>query len=403
MLSVDEARARILRPFAPLPSEWVPLSAAHGRVLAEDLVAGRDHPPDAVSAMDGYAIRAADLQAGEARLQVIGEAPAGHRFAGEIGPGEAVRIFTGGSLPAGADAIAIQEHAQREGGQVILKGAVAPGAHVREAGLDFRAGEIGLMAGRRLTARDLGLAAAMNHGWVRLRRRPQVALLATGDELVRPGAAFGPDNIVSSSPPALAAMIAAFGGEAVDLGIVRDDPKALADRAADFAGVDLVVTLGGASVGEHDLIRSTLGDEGLDLDFWQIAMRPGKPLLFGHIRGVPLLGLPGNPVSAGVCTILFVRAVIRRLVGLDPTLDLVPAVLGRALPPNDAREEYLRATGRRVETGDLEVVPASRQDSSMFATFTRATHLVRRPAHAPALATGTPVEAIPLDAMGLGI
>ncbi len=396
MLPVSEALERMIAPFAPLPAEWVHLAAAEGRVLARDLVATRDQPPQAVSAMDGYAVRAADLAAGRARLRLIGAAPAGGHFAGELRPGETVRIFTGGPLPAGADAVALQENARAEGDRVELEGALEPGTYVRPAGLDFRQGEVGLAAGTRLSARHLGLAAALNHAWIPVRRRPRVALLATGDELVMPGQPLGPSQIVSSNTPALAAMVRVWGGEALDLGIARDDPKALAEIAADLAGVDLVVTLGGASVGERDLIRAVLGEHGLELDFWQIAMRPGKPLLFGRIRGVPLLGLPGNPVSAGVCAVLFVRAILCRCLGLDPRPPEVPAVLGRALPPNDRREEYLRASWRWREDGQLEVFPAERQDSSMLAVFARADCLVRRPAFAPAMPQGTRVSALPL-------
>jgi molybdopterin molybdotransferase len=403
MIAVEEALARMLGSFAPLPEEWVQLTSAHGRVLAQDLRASRPQPPQAVSAMDGYAVRAHDLASGKARLRVLGAAPAGQSFADRVEPGETVRIFTGGALPAGSDAVALQENARREGDWVEIEGRVEAGAYVRPAGLDFREDEVVLPRDRRLSARDLGLAASLNRAWLPVRRRPRIALLATGDELVMPGEPLGPDQIASSNAVALGAMIETWGGVASDLGIVRDEAGELARVAADLAGVDLVVTLGGASVGERDLVRGVLGEHGLELDFWKIAMRPGKPLLFGSIRGVPLLGLPGNPVSAGVCAVLFVRAIICRLLGLDPQPPEIPGVLGRALGPNDQRQEYLRAKARWRSDGRLEVLPADRQDSSMLSIFAHADCLVKRAPFAPAMAPGTRVAVLLLGAAPSGV
>jgi molybdopterin molybdotransferase len=403
MIAVEEALARILGSFKPLPEEWVQLSSAHGRVLAQDLRATRSQPPQAVSAMDGYAVRAHDLASGRARLRVLGAAPAGQSFAEQVEAGETVRIFTGGALPAGTDAVALQENARRDGDWVEIEGQVETGACVRPAGLDFRKDEVVLSRDRRVSARDLGLAASLNRAWLPVRRRPRIALLATGDELVMPGEPLGPDQIVSSNAVALGAMIETWGGVASDLGIVRDEAEDLGRVAADLAGVDLVVTLGGASVGERDLVRGVLGEHGLELDFWKIAMRPGKPLLFGSIRGVPLLGLPGNPVSAGVCAVLFVRAVICRLLGLDPQPPEIQGVLGRTLAPNDQRQEYLRAEARWRSDGRLEVLPAERQDSSMLSIFARADCLVKRAPFAPAMAPGTGVPVLLLRAAALGV
>jgi molybdopterin molybdotransferase len=403
MLAVEEAHARIVAAFAPLPSEWVHLAAAAGRVLSRDLVAGRDQPPGDTSAMDGYAVRAADLASGSATLRVVGSAPAGGSCDAELGPGETVRIFTGGLLPRGADAVALQENAGADGDRVRIEGAIEPGTFVRPAGLDFRRGERALPAGRRLSARDMGLAAALNHAWLPVRRRPRVALLATGDELVLPGQPLGPSQIVNSNTVALAAMVRHWGGKAVDLGIVRDRPDSLAEASAQLHGVDLAVTLGGASVGERDLVRAVLGEHGLTLDFWQIAMRPGKPLMFGRVQGVPLLGLPGNPVSAGVCAVLFVRAAICALLGLDPAPPEVPGVLGAPLGANDHRQEYLRAGAAWRDDGRLEAIPAPRQDSSMLATFARADCLIKRAPFAPAMAPGTPVSLLLLGSAPLGI
>jgi molybdopterin molybdotransferase len=387
----------------PLPSEWVHLGAAHGRVLAEDLVATRDQPPHAISAMDGYAVRAADLAGGGATLRLVGAAPAGGAFEGAIGPGEAVRIFTGGPLPAGADAIALQENATAEGERVRLEGRVEPGTYVRPAGLDFEQGEVALPAGKRLSARDIGFAAALNHAWLSVRRRPRIAVLATGDELVMPGQPLQAHQIVSSNSAALAAMIATWGGEACDLGIAADRPEALAAVVSRLTGVDLVVSLGGASVGERDLVRTVLARHGLAIDFWQIAMRPGKPLMFGRVHDVPLLGLPGNPVSVGVCAVLFVRAAICVLLGLDPAPPEVPAVLGAPLGANDRRQDYLRGQVEWQGDGRLSVLPAPRQDSSMLATFARADCLIKRPPHAPAIGPGTVVSVLLLGSGPVGI
>jgi len=394
MLPVEEALERVVAGLTPLPLEWVHLGAAHGRVLAKDLVASRDQPPHAISAMDGYAVRAADLADGRATLRLIGAAPAGSTDQTAIGPGETVRIFTGGRLPSGADAIALQENAQADGDHVRLEGRVEPGTYVRPAGLDFRQGDLALAAGERLGARNLGLAAALNHAWLPVRRRPRVAVLATGDELVMPGQPLAAHQIVNSNSTTLAAMVAVWGGEAHDLGIVADRPEELADIAPQLGSFDLVVTAGGASVGDHDLIRGVLGEHGFELDFWQIAMRPGKPLIFGRIHGVPMLGLPGNPVSAGVCAILFVRAAIRALLGMDPALPEVAAILGAPLGANDRRQDYLRAHADWREDGRIEVHPAPRQDSSMLAVFARATCLIKRPPLAPAVAAGATVPVV---------
>jgi molybdopterin molybdotransferase len=403
MLAVEEALERIVGGLVPLPPEWVHLGAAHGRVLAKDLVASRDQPPHAISAMDGYAVRAADLAGGHATLRLVGTAPAGGAFEAALGPGETVRIFTGGLLPPGADAIALQEKARADGDQVRLEGRVEPGAYVRPAGLDFKRGDLGLAAGECLGARNLGLAAALNHAWLPVRRKPRVALLATGDELVMPGQPLAAHQIVNSNSAALAAMVAAWGGEPCDLGIVADRPEELAAIAPHFKGVDLVVTAGGASVGERDLVRSVLGEHGFELEFWQIAMRPGKPLMFGRIKGVPMLGLPGNPVSAGVCAILFVRAAIRALLGMDPSLPEVPAILAEPLGPNDRRQDYLRAHAAWREDGRIEVHPAAKQDSSMLALFARAMCLIKRPPSAPALPAGATVPVVLLVSESVGV
>ncbi|MDF1587201.1 molybdopterin molybdotransferase MoeA [Marinimicrococcus flavescens] len=395
MLAVAEARARILEALNPGPGEWLPLSEALDRVLAADLVARRSQPPCAVSAMDGYAVRAGETQAPERWFGVVGESRAGGPPPPPVGAGQAVRIFTGAPLPEGADAIAIQENARREGSRVRFLRACTAGEFVRPAGLDFAEGWTGLAAGMLLGPLELGLAGAMGHGWLPVRRRPRVAILATGDELVRPGEPVPPAGIVSSNSTALAALVRRWGGEPVDLGIAADHHDALADALSQARGADLLLTTGGASVGEYDLLRPALGEAGMELDFWKIAMRPGKPLIFGKVMGVPLLGLPGNPVSAAVCAVVFLRPVLQQLLGRPTGLPLESAPLAAPLQANDEREEYMRATIEQGPSGPV-LRPASRQDSSMFATLARADALVVRPPHAPPAAAGELVPWVPL-------
>jgi molybdopterin molybdotransferase len=405
MISVQEALARILADLPLLPTEVVDLAHSAGRALAEDVVARVTQPPTDVSAMDGYAVRAADVAKPPARLTIIGEAAAGGGFQGSVGPGQTVRIFTGGPVPAGADAIVMQEdtEASDEHATVTVNESSAEGRHIRPAGLDFTAGQVGLTAGRALGARDVGLAAAMNVPWLSVRRKPRVALLATGDEIVRPGEPLGPNQIVSSNALALAALIEAGGAEAIDLGIARDDEASLRRLLAASKGVDMLVTLGGASVGEHDLVRQVLGEEGLLLDFWQIAMRPGKPLIFGRIGETVMLGMPGNPVSSLVCGLIFLRPALRRMLGLSTEDGLrQTATLGRALSANGQREHYMRAELVRRD-GALVATPFEQQDSSMLSHFARAGCLVVRPPHAAAAAAGDRVEIVSLGHAGEGI
>jgi len=398
MIPTTEARQRILAALAPVPTEWVGLAECAGRVLAEDVAARTTQPPQDVSAMDGYALREADVRFVPVTLTLAGEAPAGGQFAGTVQRGQCVRIFTGGPVPPGADTIVIQERVRAEGPRITIQQAPVAGMHIRKAGLDFRAGQVALNAGHTLTARDAGLAAAMNRPWLRVRRRPRVAIVSTGDELELPGDPLGPNQIVASNGFALSAFAAQWGALPVHLGIVRDRPEAFARLAGELSNVDLLVTSGGASVGDYDLVRSALGQQGLTIDFWQIAMRPGKPLLFGRLGATPLLGLPGNPVSALVCAVLFLRPAIQRLLGASSAGEVpdVPALLGRDLPANDAREDFLRATLTRDEGGRWIATPFPIQDSSMLSLLARADCLVQRPAKAPAAKAGETVRTIPL-------
>jgi len=332
-----------------------------------------------------------------ARLKVIASVPAGQSYDGALGAGEAVRIFTGAPVPAGADAIVIQEDTERDGDRVTVKEGAPAGRYVRRAGLDFAAGSIGLKAGRRLTARDVGLAAAMNRPWLLVHRQPRVAILPTGDEVVMPGDPVGPNQIVSSNALALGALVESLGAIPIQLPIAPDDSAALQRIAEGARGADLLVTTGGASVGEHDLVRDALGRTGLEIDFWTVAMRPGKPLMVGRFRDTPMIGLPGNPVSTLVCGLLFVKPAIERLQGLAaPEEPTVRARLKVPLAANDRRQDYLRATLARASDGTLEVEPFRVQDSSVMSLLAAADCLVIRLPHAPAAAVGDWVETIPL-------
>jgi len=401
MLSVEEARGTILAALTPTAPETVALAAGHGRVLASPVLSRRTQPPADVSAMDGYAVRAADAAEG-ARLAVIGTAPAGHPFAGTVGPGQAVRIFTGGFMPDGADSVLLQEDAEREGETVRVQEAVAPGRWVRRQGLDFAEGDALIAPGRRLTARDIGLVAASGNPWLTVHRRPVIGILATGDEIALPGDPVPPGGIVSSNAHALAALIHASGAEPVVLPIAPDDPAAIADAARAARTFDMLVTTGGASVGEHDLVQSALGPEGFELGFWKIAMRPGKPLIWGRLGQTPLLGLPGNPVSALVCGIVFLVPALAALSGLPATgLRTEPARLGAPLKANDRRADYLRATLGTDSAGRMVATAFPAQDSSMMATLARADALILRAPHAEALPAGAEVPVIRLDLLGL--
>lgn len=401
MISVEEARGRIVDTLRPGPAEIVALADAWNRVTAAGLVARLTQPPADVSAMDGYALRAAD-GALNAALTVIGAAPAGHPFAGQVGPGQAIRLFTGSLVPSGADAILLQEDATRVGDTVRVNEAVTAGRHIRRAGQDFAAGDEVIPAGRRMTARDVGLAAAANHPWLSVHRRPRVAILATGDEIALPGEPIPPGGIVSSNSHALAALVRAAGGEPMILPIARDEHAAIGAVADSIAGMDMLVTTGGASVGDHDLVISALRARGMTLDFWQIAMRPGKPLLFGQLGATPVLGLPGNPVSAMVCAILFLLPALSRLSGLPAAPPPVSfAVLGAALKANDKRADHLRAMVSTDPAGRIVVTPFPVQDSAMLRRLAHADALILRAPHAPPLLEGAEVSIIRLDSLGL--
>ncbi len=397
-ITVAEALARILAGVVPTAPEPVAIAAAHGRTLAAPLAARFTQPPFDASAMDGYAVRGADIAVRPAALTVIGEAAAGHPFAGSLGPREAVRIFTGAPLPHGADAVVIQENTTRAGTALAVGAGECDAEHIRRAGLDFRTGDVRLAGGRRLGPREVTLAAAMGHGQLAVRRRPRVAILATGDELVLPGETPGPGQITASNHLGVAGLVLQSGGDPLFLGIARDSSASLDAHIAASAGADVLVTIGGASVGDHDLVAPALLARGMTLDFWKIAMRPGKPLMFGRLAGQRVLGLPGNPVSALICARLFLVPLLQALLAqdLDTTAALaVPA--GIALGANGPRAHYMRATRRRDATGALVVVPAASQDSSLLSALAAADCLLVRPIDAPAVPAGTIVPVLPLD------
>ena len=399
LMSVAEALRRVLDGAEPLKPESVPLLDAHGRVLARDVSALRTQPPADVSAMDGYAVRAADVAGVPVKLKLIGEIAAGHAFAWRVGAGEAARIFTGGLMPAGADTIVIQENTRREGDTVIVTSPAPPNKHVRVGGLDFKQGDVLLKAGKRLTPRDLMLAAAMNHPELPVHRRPRVAVLGTGDELVPPGSTPGPAEIVYSNGFALLAMARHEGADVIDLGIAPDrlDETIAAVQRARALKVDVLVTSGGASVGDYDLVQSAFTAEGMRLSFWKIALRPGRPLMHGRIGDMQVLGLPGNPVSAYVCAVLFLLPLIRRLSGrTEVSLPIEAATLGQALPANDERADYMRASLRPSGAG-ATVYPFPLQDSSMVAPLAEAHCLLVREPFAPPAAIGEACNIIRLQ------
>lgn len=399
LLSVAEALERVLAHAEPLPPQEIPLEQADGAVLATDLKALRTQPPADVSAMDGYAVRAADVGNAPVRLRVIGEVAAGRPFAASVGAGQAARIFTGGFVPEGADTVVIQEVTARSGDEVEIQKATAKGRNVRVKGLDFRAGETLLKKGHRLTPRDLALAAGMNHPLVPVYRRPHIALFATGDELVPPGREPGPGQIVYSNGFSLAALARAEGAEVTELGVVHDTLQATVTAIRDARGLpaDILVTTGGASVGEYDLVQQAFAKEGMDLSFWKVAMRPGRPLMHGRLGDMHVLGLPGNPVSSYVCAFLFLVPLIRRMSGrADLVRPTEQATLGCDLPENDERADYLRALLADGPDGAV-ATPFPVQDSSMMAPLAKAGCLVVRAPHAPAAKAGDRCEMLRLE------
>ncbi|MER8638289.1 gephyrin-like molybdotransferase Glp [Mesorhizobium sp. M1365] len=398
LVPVAEALERLLDGAAALPGERVALLDAADRVLAEPVVALRTQPPFNASAMDGYAVRAADIASVPARLSVVGMAPAGRGFAGTVQQRQAVRIFTGAPLPEGADTIVIQENVRDlGGGSVEVTERTVQGRNIRRLGLDFAKGDVLLPKGRLLDPAALSLAASANHPEVRVVKRPLVAIIATGDELLPPGSDLGPDQIISSNAYGVAAAAQSVGARALDLGIAPDRREAIAAlvEKAVKAGANVIVTLGGASVGDHDFVHDVLTGQGMTLDFWKIAMRPGKPLMFGRLGDIRCIGLPGNPVASLVCTQLFLKPLLARLGGRAFQQDIRRARLGAAMPANDLRQDYVRAVVID-DAGTLVATPFGIQDSSMLKMLADADGLIVRAPFAPAAAAGSPCDVLML-------
>jgi molybdopterin molybdotransferase len=397
--TVEEALARVLDGVRPVDgTRTCDLLAAHGAVLAEPVVARLTQPPFAASAMDGYAVRAADIAHGTARLKLIGAAAAGHGFAGTVGPGEAVRIFTGAPLPHGADAIVIQEDTTAETGTVVIHVGIADADHIRPRGGDFAAGAALIAPGQQLGARHLTLAAAAGHATLQVRRPPRVAILATGDELVAPGTTPQQDQIVCSNPYGVAAVVRAAGGEPHLLGIARDTSASLQEKMASAADADVLVTLGGASVGDHDLVGPVLAARGIDLAFWKIAMRPGKPMMFGTLGHQRVLGLPGNPVSSLITARLFLMPLVEALAGRRPQASIAAtAPLAVAVERNGPRAHYMRGRWITGPDGHPGVAPVASQDSSLLTPLAAADVLIVRPIGAPAAEIGDRVPILAID------
>ncbi|WP_416355723.1 gephyrin-like molybdotransferase Glp [Aureimonas phyllosphaerae] len=401
LVPFDEAVERLLRNVSPVDGiEAIAIEDACGRVLPADLHARRTQPAFDASAMDGYAVRAADLTGPSPVLKVVGESAAGHAFSGSLSTDEAVRIFTGAPVPDGADAVVIQENTDRPAeSKVRILERVEPGAHIRRAGNDFRLSDVLAPAASRLTPAACALAASGGYGTIEVRRRVRVAIAATGDELVPPGTPAGPSQTVASNTLAISMIVRVIGGSVIDLGIIPDrrDDLASAIERAQNARADILVTVGGASVGDHDLVGPVLTEAGATLDFWRVAMRPGKPLMAGSLGPMRILGLPGNPASSLVTAELFLRPLIEKLSGAAPVSRRRRGILGLDVKANDKRTDFLRAHIQIDPAGSpCRVVPLPRQDSSLLSVFARADALLVRPAFAPAAVAGEPCEYVML-------
>ena len=402
MLSVDEALERILSSVMPTGTETVPIAEAGNRILAEPVIARLNQPPFDCSAMDGYALIAPEPVTYPFTAEIIGESAAGMHFTGTLHPGQAVRIFTGAPLPDGADTVVIQENTARTGNQVTILDGVSKGRHIRRAGLDFTMGEMLVETGTRLDARHLALTAASGNATVTVAKRPRIAILATGNELVLPGTPPGPDQIIASNNYAIGAIVRSAGGIADDQGILPDnlDMITTAIDAAIARGSDIIVTSGGASVGDHDYVAAALKANQVEIGFWKIAMRPGKPLMYGRKtisgRVVHFLGLPGNPVSSFICSLVFLRPLIATLTGLKQTVTPQPAILGVDMPTNGERRDFVRVKLESDATGGLVATPFPVQDSSMLTALARSDAILIRRENAPAARAGDDCEIVPL-------
>jgi molybdopterin molybdotransferase len=398
LLPVAEALASLLDGAEPRGTETVALAQAAGRVLSAPLHALRTQPPFDASAMDGYAVQAGDIASLPVRLKVIGQAPAGKQFTGTVCPGECVRIFTGAPVPRGTDTVVIQENVRDLGdGEIEVVEPTSAGRNIRARGLDFKQDDLILDAGRVLDPAALSLIAAANHPGVEVLRAPLVAIIATGDELLPPGGNPGPDQIIASNAYGVAAIVQSVGARVLDLGIAADRTEAIAALVAKAlaADADVIVTLGGASVGDHDLVHRVLTDLGMDLAFWKIAMRPGKPLMFGRLGASRCVGLPGNPVASLICSQIFLKPLVAKLGGHSYSHDMRTAILDTAMAANDLRQDFVRAVARETSEG-LVVTPYLVQDSSMLRTLAAANCAIVRAPFAPAIDAGSACQVMML-------
>jgi len=398
MICVNEAIKLLTENVTLTDAEVVPLKQCLGRVLAEDVISKVSHPPCDVSSMDGYALKAVETRNPPVTLKLIGESQAGGYFEQTVKTGETVRIFTGASLPRGTDAVQIQENANRKGDKITIYQSVSTNNFVRAAGMDFIAGDTILKSGTILTARHLGLAAAMNQSTLCVRKKPQVAILATGNEIALPGADLAPSKIISSNTFALHAYVIAMGGEPIDLGIAKDTLEDLDTSLEGALQCDILVTVGGISVGDYDLVKQALENKGLKKIFHKIAMRPGKPVLFGKINSLSVLCMPGNPVSTGICSILFLKKALYTMQGINTNNEQAhTAILGIDLVENDLRQDYIRAKLEINKIGEKIVLPFPKQDSTLQACFAEADCLIVRPPHAPPAKAGEHVKILLLN------
>lgn len=386
LLPVDDALKALLEHAQPLGDEWVPLKEASGRILSQDLISKRTHPPFNASAMDGYAVKYSDAATIGARLKQVGESAAGKGFHGTFQQGECVRIFTGAPVPHSADTVLIQENTQIISDNLIeVTTPAEQGRHIRPKGYDFQKDEVLLNQGRKIDFTALTLAASMNYELLPVFKKPKVAILATGDELVNPGQDPGLDQIIASNSHGIMALCDHIGAHVTDLGIAHDhfdQIEAAIDQAIDL-NTNLLVTIGGASVGNHDLVQQALKNRGMDLNFWKIAMRPGKPLMFGTIGPMRVLGLPGNPASSLVTSILFLSPLIKALAGDDSRTKIISAATTKPLKDNDRRQDYLRSFAEQQPDGTYLITPFDKQDSSLMSIFAKANALLIRPPFAP--------------------
>ena len=397
MISVEEAIEEIRSNVQNTDLEEIDLIDSYGRVLGKEFFAAVSHPPQNVSSMDGYACNISDIKDAHTTLKVIGEIKPGEKFHGKINKGETARIFTGGTVPDGANIIVIQENVSVKENYILINNYDLNNTFIRNKGLDFFRGDAVNKVGKQINSCDIGLAAAMNVTKLMVRKKPKISIISTGDELVELGTKANSHQIISSTSLSLSMLAKKYGAKTFDLGIAKDNETSINNLIDKTSGSDLIVTIGGASVGDHDLVKSTLAKKGLKIHFWKIAMRPGKPLMFGSLNGVPIISLPGNPVSSIVCSIIFLSHAIHSMMArTDQCIEKKIGYLSRELKQNDSRQDYLRSQITKCEEGKTLIAPFIKQDSSMISTLAKADCLAIRPPNATAAKIGEQIEFIPI-------